>query len=122
LSGFAGEKGIVTASNGASELRTPAGPAVAAVPEQRHQPWPADPETLLLVEDDPADALLVEELLADSGMRATLSLARSLAEAKELLKIRGMPGCILLDLHRPDARGLEAVTQVLAAAPPTFRC
>ncbi|MFJ6214739.1 PP2C family protein-serine/threonine phosphatase [Streptomyces sp. NPDC092296] len=72
---------------------------------------------LLLVEDDPGDALLVEELLVDSGMRATLSWARSLAEAKTMLAGQGVPECILLDLHLPDAQGLDAVTQLLAAAP-----
>jgi serine phosphatase RsbU (regulator of sigma subunit) len=106
----------VTASTGASALRSPGG-LVAAATAGEHLAWPGDPETLLLVEDEAGDAVLVQELLADSGLRATLSLARSLAEAKELLKSRGMPGCILLDLHLPDARGLEAVTQMLAAAP-----
>jgi serine phosphatase RsbU (regulator of sigma subunit) len=76
-----------------------------------------DPETLLLVEDDPGDMVLVEELLADSGIRTTLVWARTLAEAKEQLRRDGLPGCILLDLHLPDARGLEVVSQVLAVAP-----
>jgi serine phosphatase RsbU (regulator of sigma subunit) len=79
--------------------------------------WLVSPQTVLLVEDDAADAVLVEELLADSGMRTTLTWARSLAEAKERLSRDGVPGCILLDLHLPDANGLEAVTQVRAAAP-----
>jgi serine phosphatase RsbU (regulator of sigma subunit) len=78
---------------------------------------PGDPQTLLLVEDDAGDALLVAELLADSGLHATLSLAGSLAEVRELLATAPDPGCILLDLHLPDSRGLEALTQVLAAAP-----
>ncbi len=112
----------MTASTGASALRSPGAlhipgePVVQAAADQ-HPAWPGDPQTLLLVEDDAGDAILVEELLADSGIRATLSLARSLAEAKELLRSAGIPGCILLDLHLPDARGLEVVTQVLAAAP-----
>jgi serine phosphatase RsbU (regulator of sigma subunit) len=75
------------------------------------------PLTLLLVEDDAADAVLVEELLADSGLRTSLSWARSLAEAKERLRSDGVPGCILLDLNLSDAQGLEAVTQLRAAAP-----
>jgi len=82
-----------------------------------HSAWLVDPETLLLVEDDPADMVLVEELLADSGVRTTLVWARTLAEAKERLRRDGVPGCILLDLHLPDARGLEVVSQVLAVAP-----
>jgi serine phosphatase RsbU (regulator of sigma subunit) len=76
-----------------------------------------DPETLLLVEDDAGDVVLVEELLADSGVRATLTWVRSLTEAKEWLRRNGAPGCILLDLHLADSSGLEAVTQVRAAAP-----
>ncbi len=99
--------------------RGPAGhPQEGSSPDPARLAWLGDPETLLLVEDDAGDVLLVEELLADSGMRATLSWARSLAEAKEQLKRGGAtPGCVLLDLHLPDAQGLEAVTQMLAAAP-----
>ena len=69
------------------------------------------------MEDDSGDAVLVEELLADSGVRASLSWVRSLAEAKELLGRGAAPGCILLDLHLPDVQGLDAVIQILAAAP-----
>jgi serine phosphatase RsbU (regulator of sigma subunit) len=61
--------------------------------------------------------VLVEELLADCGIRASLSWVRSLGEARERLVHDGMPGCILLDLHLPDAQGLDAVSQMLAAAP-----
>jgi serine phosphatase RsbU (regulator of sigma subunit) len=79
--------------------------------------WLVDPETLLLVEDDPGDVVLVEEMLADSGLRSALTWARTLAEAKERLDSGGVPGCILLDLHLPDANGLEAVSELLATAP-----
>jgi serine phosphatase RsbU (regulator of sigma subunit) len=85
--------------------------------EELHSAWLAGPETLLLVEDDPADMVLVEELLADSGIRTTLVWARTLAEAKQRLRRDGVPACILLDLHLPDARGVEVVSQVLAVAP-----
>ena len=78
--------------------------------------WLGDPDTILLVEDDAGDVLLVEELLADSGMQATLTAVRSLAEASDLLSRGTAPGCVLLDLHLPDVQGLEAVTQMLAAA------
>ena len=79
--------------------------------------WLGDPEKLLLVEDDAGDFLLVEELLADSGIRAALSWARSLAEARDLLRRDGMPDCVLLDLGLSDAHGTEVVRQLLAAAP-----
>jgi len=79
--------------------------------------WLGDPDTILLVEDDAGDVLLVEELLADSGMQASLTAVRSLAEATRLLRRGTTPGCVLLDLHLPDVQGLEAVTQMLAAAP-----
>jgi len=92
-------------------------PAADDSPDEQAPGWPDEPETLLLVEDDAGDAVLVRELLADSGLQARLTWARSLAEARELLRTGGVPGCILLDLHLPDSRGLEAVTQVIGAAP-----
>jgi serine phosphatase RsbU (regulator of sigma subunit) len=119
----------VTASTGASALRPPQAlrapeapratrePAVQGIPDQQYPAWHEDPETLLLIEDDAGDAVLVEELLADSGLRATLTVAGTLAEAKARLHGGALPGCILLDLHLPDARGMDLVTQVLAAAP-----
>jgi len=106
----------VTATAGASDLRPTGGPE-AAVPADAVASWLGDPKTLLLVEDDPADYILVEELLKDSDMRAALVWARSLAEARERLAEVETPGCILLDLHLPDGRGLDVVRQMLAAAP-----
>jgi serine phosphatase RsbU (regulator of sigma subunit) len=108
----------VAAGTGIPALRNGGDPATAdGVPQDAQPGWLEGPDTLLLVEDDAGDMVLVEELLADSGVEATLSWVHSLAEAKQLLKRGGVPGCILLDLHLPDARGLEAVTQILEAAP-----
>jgi len=95
-----------------------AGPPAEGSGHDRDNPeWLGEPETVLLVEDDAGDALLVEELLADSGMRAALTWVRSLAEAKDLAARAPAPGCVLLDLHLPDVQGIDAVTQLLAAAP-----
>jgi CheY-like chemotaxis protein len=80
---------------------------------------PGDPAAVLLVEDDSGDAVLIEELLSDSGLRASLVRVSTLGEAMELLSRGGVPSCVLLDLHLPDARGLEAVTQIVTAAPDT---
>ncbi|SHM50382.1 PP2C family protein-serine/threonine phosphatase [Actinacidiphila paucisporea] len=71
---------------------------------------------ILLIEDDPGDALLVEEYVADSTldveMRWVQRLADGMAEAA-----RSAPDCILLDLHLPDAMGLGAVSRIQAASP-----
>lgn len=73
------------------------------------------PPSVLLVEDDPGDALLVEELVADSALKMRLQWVRSMAEAREALAFE-VPDCVLLDLHLPDAQGLEAVSMVQSHA------
>src|SRR5260370_32529086 len=69
---------------------------------------------VLLIEDDDGDALLVEELLLDSGAPFLLRRARSLTEAKPLL---AEAGCVLLDLELPDSRGLQGVRWLQEAVP-----
>jgi serine phosphatase RsbU (regulator of sigma subunit) len=92
-------------------------PAEGSSADRDSPEWLAEPETVLLVEDDAGDALLVEELLADSGVQASLTWVRSLAEAKDVTARTPVPGCVLLDLHLPDVQGIDAVTQLLAAVP-----
>lgn len=77
--------------------------------------WSGGRPSVLLIEDDAGDALLVEELVADSGVTLDLQWARSLADALTLLKAE-RPQCVLLDLHLPDAQGLEALEKVIAVA------
>lgn len=73
---------------------------------------------ILLIEDDPGDALLVEELLHDTGMRFALTTRATLAEARA--ELTGSPiDCVLLDLHLPDVSGVDAVTAVRQLAPHT---
>ncbi|MFD4442969.1 PP2C family protein-serine/threonine phosphatase [Nocardia sp. NPDC058519] len=69
------------------------------------------PLSVLLVEDDAGDALLVEELVADGPLGVNLHWVRSLAEAGHHLAA-GLPDCVLLDLHLPDAQGLEALARI----------
>ncbi|MGV9799075.1 PP2C family protein-serine/threonine phosphatase [Mycobacterium sp. NPDC003449] len=64
--------------------------------------------SLLLVEDDRADAVLVEELIADAAVDIEFLLAQSLAEAEAMLADR-RPDCVLLDLNLPDANGIDAL-------------
>ncbi|MGW1813858.1 PP2C family protein-serine/threonine phosphatase [Streptomyces sp. NPDC002125] len=73
--------------------------------------------TLLLVEDDSGDALLVEEMLTDSELDAPLTWCKTMAEARRFLLGCRTPVCVLLDLHLPDVNGLEAVGQLVESAP-----
>ncbi|MGW0874156.1 PP2C family protein-serine/threonine phosphatase [Streptomyces sp. NPDC002740] len=73
---------------------------------------------ILLIEDDQADALLVEELLHDTGLRFELTTRTTLAEARTDLSARAID-CILLDLHLPDASGTKAIAAVRELAPHT---
>ncbi|MEV4049538.1 response regulator, partial [Streptomyces sp. NPDC049744] len=77
--------------------------------------WAWQEPVVLLIEDDAADAMLVEELVADSTPGMRLTWARSLGEAQAELA-HGRPDCVLLDLHLPDAQGLVALERVLRAA------
>ncbi|MCX4095253.1 fused response regulator/phosphatase [Nocardia sp. alder85J] len=85
--------------------------------------WPDTPDgtggttatraDVLLIEDDPADALLVEALVEDGDLSIRLDWVRSMSEAAEHLRER-TPDCVLLDLNLPDAQGLEALGRVRA--------
>ena len=67
--------------------------------------------SLLLVEDDRADAVLVEDLIADAVADIRVTWARSMAHAeRELASAR--PDCVLLDLHLPDASGMDALDRI----------
>ncbi|WP_435867502.1 PP2C family protein-serine/threonine phosphatase [Streptomyces xanthophaeus] len=88
----------------------------ALVEEDRSRAlWSGLPPRVLVIEDDEGDALLVEELVQDSGIDVRLDRARSLAQALDLLKSTS-PQCVLLDLHLPDAQGLDALNRVLAVS------
>jgi serine phosphatase RsbU (regulator of sigma subunit) len=70
---------------------------------------------VLLIEDDEADALLVREYLADSGLGVSLSWQQSLAAATP--ELTAGPVCVLLDLGLPDSVGFEGIRHVLNLAP-----
>ena len=67
--------------------------------------------SLLLIEDDRGDAVLVEEMIADSGADIRVEWAPSLAHAEGALA-RERPDCVLLDLHLPDATGFDGIARV----------
>ncbi|MGO2043104.1 MAG: response regulator, partial [Cellulosimicrobium funkei] len=74
---------------------------------------PTDELRILLVEDDDADAILVEELLADGNLKVELHRATTLDGALEMVVSHDVD-CVLLDLGLPDSVGLSAVERVRA--------
>ncbi|MDF5754681.1 SpoIIE family protein phosphatase [Spongiactinospora sp. TRM90649] len=80
--------------------------------ESSDRPYPL---TLLLIEDDPGDAYLVQELLGATDAPPKIIWARSLADG--LARLSPEVHCVLVDLSMPDATGLQAPQQVLARAP-----
>lgn len=109
-----------------AEMRTgaPVGPPVpASVPAQAtseaaalRSVWELN-ASILLVEDDAGDALLVEEMLADGELDSALTWCKTLSEALAFLRAHRTPVCVLLDLHLPDVHGLRAVTQIVESTP-----
>jgi serine phosphatase RsbU (regulator of sigma subunit) len=83
--------------------------------EQTRNGQPDGRLTLLLVEDDDGDALLVEDQLAEVLPRARVSRSRTLAEA--LAAPKAEIDCVLLDLQLPDAAGLDAVAGIRVQRP-----
>jgi serine phosphatase RsbU (regulator of sigma subunit) len=74
------------------------------------------PLSLLLVEDDRGDALLVEELVADADIDIQMAWAPTMAEAEiQLARVR--PDCVLLDLNLPDANGIAALDHITECDP-----
>jgi serine phosphatase RsbU (regulator of sigma subunit) len=75
----------------------------------------ADLGTILLVEDDEGDALLVRENLDAAAPEITVARVASLAAALEVVP-DGI-SCALLDLGLPDTTGLEGLRKLREHAP-----
>jgi diguanylate cyclase (GGDEF)-like protein len=72
---------------------------------------------VLLVEDNPNDALLMQRLLRSAAPeRCEMVHQNSMERATKHLASEPVD-VVLLDLGLPDANGLDAVSQILAAAP-----
>ncbi|SDE13313.1 HD domain-containing phosphohydrolase [Desulfuromonas thiophila] len=73
---------------------------------------------LLLIEDNPGDARLIQELLIDELGRGGFEFV-SATTLKQGLELAGQinPDLILLDLTLPDSDGLDSVRQTVSACP-----
>jgi diguanylate cyclase (GGDEF)-like protein len=72
---------------------------------------------LLLVEDSPFQARMLEGMLKTGGLDLEIQRAESLAQARAALHEDGRVACVLLDLTLPDAEGLDGVIDVCYVAP-----
>lgn len=70
---------------------------------------PSRPRDILLVEDDPADAMLIEEALLQRGAARTITLVQDGIDALEHLRDpdKAIPDVIVLDLNMPRMNGRE---------------
>ena len=78
------------------------------------------PIEILLVEDNPADVRLTMEVLKETKVRNTLTVAADGIEALDLLRRTGRythavrPGLILLDLNLPKKDGRQVLAELKA--------
>lgn len=77
-----------------------------------------DPVSVLLVEDDPGDVLLVREALADHSSNGELSVVSDGVEAMRYVRAEGeyadaaRPDLVLLDLNLPRKSGGEVLAEM----------
>lgn len=102
-------------------------PAAAApiAPHERlsvSRPLPGEPgHRVLLVEDDPGDVFLVQELLAEVDPSVRVSVADSVRAVVEG-DLLAETDCVLLDLNLPGTSGLDGLRQILRTAPGMAVC
>ena len=66
---------------------------------------------ILLIEDNPGDARLIEEMLKESGPQFKLEYADKLSTGIDLLRSNAFD-VILLDLGLPDSQGLDTLAKI----------
>jgi diguanylate cyclase (GGDEF)-like protein len=74
------------------------------------------PHTVLLIEDDPGDALLIEEMLEQQECKGRFVTVERLSAGLEYLQ-QNYCDVVFLDMNLPDSIGLSTMTRLLEAAP-----
>ena len=70
------------------------------------------PFRILLVEDNPGDADLIQEVMAESEAKNEITLAMDGVEALRCLREGPRPDLILLDLNLPKKSGREVLERI----------
>jgi diguanylate cyclase (GGDEF)-like protein len=73
-------------------------------------------QTVMLIEDDPGDALLIEEMLEQQEFKARLITAERLFDGINYLQ-KIHCDVVLLDMNLPDSDGISTLTRLMDAAP-----
>ncbi len=90
-------------------MTTPARPAPDAGPGRSGERGSGRPTTILHIEDDPANRLLVRKLLMAEGMHV-VDAETGLEGVRRALEIR--PDLVLIDLNIPDLDGYEVALRL----------
>ena len=86
------------------------------MPAPEQIPQPGSPIRVLLVEDNPGDARLIYELLAEAGAPFALEAVGRLSTALDRLTT-GDFQLVLVDLTLPDSHGIDTFHRVVAHSP-----
>lgn len=85
---------------------------------QNNIPTTDQSNSVLLIEDNPGDARLVELLLGESDLLSCdITKAVTLAEGMQAIESKGGFSAVLLDLSLPDSRGFETLDTLLEKYP-----
>jgi diguanylate cyclase (GGDEF)-like protein len=77
------------------------------------------PNRILLIEDNPSDVQLFEQILRGTNTaRYSVATASRLSEVRPLLNGQ-LPDIVVLDLNLPDAKGLQTLRRVMEEVPQT---
>ena len=74
------------------------------------------PIRVLLIEDNPGDARLIQELLVEARIQFDLTWSRSLSEGLDRLESASCFDAVLLDLMLPDSHGIDTFRRTHACA------
>ncbi len=74
------------------------------------------PIRILLIEDNPGDARLIQEMITEAGKNFELQWVDGLSKGLEHLSVKNTD-IILLDLTLPDSQGMETFTSLYVQAP-----